>query len=123
VGPRAPGAAATAVAKPKTLAARQAPPQKNAPSKKTVSRESKNLRNREGFPSRLSFHRNRLQFEMSADQQRPRSDEFPRRIVLGCKVARINRVESSKKLEIRARDLHVHQVIHGHARLRQGLLL
>jgi len=64
---------------------------------KTVSGESKNLRNREGFPSRLSFHRNRLQFEMSADQQRPRSDEFPRRIVLCCKVARINRVESSKK--------------------------
>ena len=38
-------AAATAAVKPKTLATRKTPPQKNAPLKKQVSGESKNPRN------------------------------------------------------------------------------
>src|SRR5882724_4775772 len=69
-------AAATAAAKPKILAARKAPPQKNAPSRKQVSGKSKIPRNRQGFPPQLAFHGNRLQFEMPAPQERSRSDEF-----------------------------------------------
>jgi hypothetical protein len=86
-------AAARAAANPKTLAARKAPPQKNAPSKKQVSGKSKNPRNRQGFPPQLAFHGNRLQFEMPAPQERSRSDEFPRRQVLGREVALVNRIE------------------------------
>src|SRR6266480_559908 len=86
-------AAARAAAKPKTLAARKAPPQKNAPSKKQVSGKSITPRNLQGFPPQLAFHGNRLQFEMPAPQERSRSDEFPRRQVLGREVALVNRIE------------------------------
>src|SRR6266480_3373792 len=50
-------------------------------------------RNRQGFPPQLAFHGNRLQFEMPAPQERTRSDEFPRRQVLGREVALVNRIE------------------------------
>src|SRR6266566_726646 len=84
--------ASRAAAKPKILAARKAPPQKNAPSKKSLG-TSNTPRNRQGFPPQLAFHGNRLQFEMPAPQERSRSDEFPRRQVLGREVALVNRIE------------------------------
>jgi len=49
-----------------------------------------------------------LQFEMAAAQERCRSDEFPRRKVLGREVALVNRIEFVEERQVRASDLHVH---------------
>src|SRR6516164_7035453 len=80
----------------------------------------------QGFPGccfRLSLHRNSHQFEVPSEQQRARSDEFPRRIVFACEVARVNGIELLKEGQVGTRNLHVHQVVHAHPRLRQHFLL
>ncbi len=41
----------------------------------------------------LPLHRDGLQFEMPATQQRPRPDEFPRGIISRRKVGRVNGIE------------------------------
>src|SRR6266700_2623465 len=41
----------------------------------------------------LPLHRNRLQFEMPAPQERSRPDEFPRRQIFRREVALVNRIE------------------------------
>src|SRR5258708_3888359 len=68
---------------------------------------------------RLSLYRNGLKFEVPPGQERPRSDEFARGIILGREVARVNGIEFLEQRQIRARNLHVHQIIHGHPRLSQ----
>jgi hypothetical protein len=45
----------------------------------------------------LFFHRNGLQFEMPTPQQRSRSDEFSRRVVLGREITLVNGIELLKK--------------------------
>src|SRR6516162_9578225 len=71
----------------------------------------------------LSLHRNSHQFEVPSEQQRARSDEFPRRVVFACEVARVNGIELLKEGQVGTRNLHVHQVVHAHPRLRQHFLL
>jgi len=71
----------------------------------------------------LSLYRDRLQFEMPADQDRSRTDEFARGIIFRREVTRINGIELLKQRQIRARDLHVHQIIHRHSRLSQDFFV
>jgi hypothetical protein len=70
---------------------------------------------------RSVLDRNRLQFKVPADEQRTRADELSRRIVLR-KIRLVNRVELAEQAQVRAGHLHVDQVVHGHARLRQNFL-
>src|SRR6202521_5449927 len=70
-----------------------------------------------------ALDRDGLQFEMSAPQERSGADEFPRRQVLGREVALVNRIEFFEKRQVRACNLDVHQVVHGHPGLRQHRLL
>src|SRR6266704_1933356 len=71
----------------------------------------------------LLLHRDGLQFEMPAPQERSRPDEFPRRQIFRREVALVNGIEFLEQGKVRARDLHVHQVVHGHPCLRQYRLL
>src|SRR6267378_3964706 len=64
-------------------------------------------------------HCDSLQFKVSPDKERPRTDEFARGIIFRREVARVNGIELLEQRQIRARDLHVHQIIHRHSRLSQ----
>src|SRR6267378_3938482 len=56
-------------------------------------------------------HCDSLQFKVSPDKERPRTDEFARGIIFRREVARVNGIELLEQRQIRARDLHVHQII------------
>src|SRR5882724_9145036 len=72
---------------------------------------------------RLFLYRDRLQFEVRPAQQRPRAHKLARWKILGREVAPVNRIECIEERQVRARNLYIHQVVHGHAGLRQyGLL-
>ena len=65
------------------------------------------------------FNRYRLQFKMPAPQERRHTDKLSRGEILGREVTSVSRVESVVQRQIRARHLHVNEVIHRHARRRQ----
>src|SRR5260370_9436261 len=71
----------------------------------------------------LLLYRDGLQFEVPAAQQRSRPDEFPRRQIFRREVDLVNRIEFLEQGKVRARNLHVHQVVHSHPCLRQHRLL
>src|SRR6267378_3189287 len=73
--------------------------------------------------ARLFLYRDRLQFEVRPAQQRPRAHKLARWKILGRKIASVNRIERIEERQVRARNLHIHQVVHGHARLRQHRFL
>src|SRR6266852_6445012 len=66
---------------------------------------------------RLFLYRDRLQFEVRPAQQRPRAHKLARRKILGCEIAAVNRIERIEERQVRARKLHIYQVVHSHARL------
>ena len=74
---------------------------------------------RRNCPRRLAANGNRLQFEMAAAQERACSDEFPCRIVFRGEVAFVDGVELVEEGQVGAGDLHVDEVVHGHAGLGQ----
>jgi hypothetical protein len=61
-----------------------------------------------------------LQLEMAAAQQRGRSDEFARGQVLGSEVGAVDSVEFVEEREVRAGNLHVDQIVHGHTGLLES---
>src|SRR5215813_13877214 len=71
--------------------------------------------------ARLLFYRDRLQLEMRAAQQSPRSDESSRRKIL-LEIASINWVEFVVERNVGAEDLHSDQVVHSHSSLGQYVL-
>ena len=84
----------------------------------TVCWAAKAVRLAAGENSTLPANRDGLQFEVPATQQRCGSNKLPRRKILGREVALINRVEFVEEAQVRARNLHVHQVVHRHSGLR-----
>src|SRR5260370_9234873 len=60
---------------------------------------------------------------MPTPQQRSRSEEFPRWQVFSREVALVNGIELLEERQVRACNLYVHQVVHGHPGLRQDRLL
>src|SRR4029077_17319656 len=64
--------------------------------------------------------RDGLQLEMAATQQRGCSNELARGQVLGGEVGAVDSVELIEEREVRAGDLHVDQIVHGHASLLEG---
>src|SRR5580698_8966576 len=71
---------------------------------------------------KLAANGDSLQFEVPATQKSGRSDKLARRQILGGEIALINGIEFVKERQIRAGNLHIHQVVHRHARLRQSPL-
>src|SRR5437763_14949331 len=71
---------------------------------------------------RLALYCDGLQLEMPTDQKGPRANKLARGVILSREVARVNRIEFLEERQVRACNLHVHQVVHGHPRLRQHFL-
>src|SRR5579864_6769330 len=69
----------------------------------------------EGISSRLMADGDGLKFKMAAPKQRRNSNEFTSRQILRCEIASIFGVELVVERKIRAGDLHVDQVVHGHS--------
>src|SRR6266446_2164991 len=63
---------------------------------------------------------NGLQLEMAAAQQCCCSDELARGQVLGSEVGAIDAVEFVEEREVRAGNLHVDQIVHGHTSLLES---
>src|SRR5260370_24562280 len=61
-----------------------------------------------------------LQLEMAAAQQCCCSDELARGQVLGSEVGAIDAVAFVEELEVRAGNLHVDQIVHGHTGLLES---
>jgi len=67
-------------------------------------------------------HRNRLDFEMAATKQRRHPNKFSRRQFLSSEITAVGRVEFVVEGKIGASNLHVHEIVHRHARFHEGVL-
>src|SRR6266446_2697873 len=69
--------------------------------------------------ARSAANGNRLELKMAAAQQRSYANKLARRQVLRSEISAVNAVKFVEKREVRACDLHINEVIHGHPRLFQ----
>src|SRR5260370_14635367 len=67
-------------------------------------------------------HSNRLDFEMAATKQRRYPNKFSRRQFLSSEITAVGRVEFVVEGKIGASNLHVHEIVHRHARFHEGVL-